>query len=108
MSHKRLITLVLLLLFGVWRAAAYNYDFSATAPSGQTLYYDMVQGGAMVVGWDYSNQDNGPIHLVIPSVVNNGGANLHVIAIGDNAFSIGRRMVSVTFPTSRFTHPTAT
>ena len=100
------ISLLLLALLACLSLAA--RDFDAVCPSGQTLYYDMVQGGAMVVGWDYSNQDNGPIHLVIPSVVNNGGANLHVIAIGDNAFSIGRRMVSVTFPTSRFTHHTAT
>ena len=92
------ISLLLLALLACLSLAA--RDFDAVCPSGQTLYYDMVQGGAMVVGWDYSNQDNGPIHLVIPSVVNNGGANLHVIAIGDNAFSIGRRMVSVTIPSS--------
>ena len=108
MMKKALQLLAVAALVMAAQGNAWAYDGTVVAPSGQTLYYDMVQGGAMVVGWDYSNQDNGPIHLVIPSVVNNGGANLHVIAIGDNAFSIGRRMVSVTFPTSRFTHPTAT
>lgn len=75
-------------------------DFEAVTPSGHTLYCDMVAGGASIVGWDYSPDGTEPIHLVIPSRVNNGGANLNVVAIGDSAFMYCSRMVSVELPTS--------
>ena len=75
-------------------------DFDATTPSGHTLYCDMVQGGAMIVGWDYSSDGTEPIHLTIPSVVSNGGASLYVVAIGDNAFSYCNRLLSVDIPST--------
>ena len=61
-------------------------DFDVVSPSGHTLYCDVVQGGAAIVGMDYSPQNAEPIHLVIPSHVSNGSTNLSVVAIGDSAF----------------------
>lgn len=104
MSHKRLITLALLLLLGVWRAAAYNYDFSATAPSGQTLYYAYVDGGVAVVhpnnspspaaGWNNFQRPVGAI--TIPATVENGGVNYNVVMVAVYAFYNCEGITSIT------------
>lgn len=66
-----------LLLFVALCAATMNnafaYDFSAVAPSGQTLYYNIVDGHAEVVRPEYDNYVTG--NLIIPdSVINNGNS----------------------------------
>ena len=74
--------MMLLVLLGVWRAAA--YDFAATAPTGQTLYYAFVDGGVAVVhpnnspspsaGWNNFTRPEGALTIpanaeyVIPSL----------------------------------------
>ena len=75
-------------------------DFDVVSPSVHTLYCDVVAGGAKIVGWDYPSADAGLINLEIPSHVNNGSANLNVVAIGDSAFMNCNRLVSVVLPTS--------
>lgn len=76
------------------------WDFEAVSPSGHTLYYDIVQGGASVVGWNHSSYGTEPVHLTIPSVVNNGSVDLRVVTIGDNAFEYCEMLVSVEIPSS--------
>lgn len=75
-------------------------DFDAVTPSGHTIYCDLAQGGAKIVGWDYSPEGDDPIHLTIPSTVSNGSATLRVVAIGDSAFMYCSRLVHVEIPSS--------
>ena len=68
---KKLLSIILLLLAGL--SAAQAYDFSAVAPTGQTLFYtiDTVTNTTVsVVGFD-NTQPMG--NLTIPSTVTYGG-----------------------------------
>lgn len=86
---KRLIIIVSLLLAGV---GAWAYDFSATAPSGQTLYFNIVgdgveltcPGAANASGWNTFSKPTGA--LVLPSSVTNAGTTYTVSGIGRYAF----------------------
>ena len=92
MHYKRLITMMLLVLLGVWRAAA--YDFAATAPTGQTLYYAFVDGGVAVVhpnnspspasGWNNFTRPEGA--LTIPANAEYNGLSYNVVMVDANAF----------------------
>ena len=75
----------------------FAYDFSAIAPTGQTLYYNVISGGVEVTypgyggryGYygDYDTTYSSPTgNLVIPSSVSYGGQNYIVTTIGDYAF----------------------
>ena len=84
---------VFFLLFAVAFLAintAMAYDFSAIAPSGQTLYYEINGNGNSVtlvypsVGWDGYNKPTGT--LIIPSSVTYNGVNYPVFCIGKMAF----------------------
>ena len=73
------------------------YDFSAVAPNGQTLYYNIVSGHAEVV---YPGNDNYVTgNLIIPTTVTYAGITFTVNAIGDNAFKFCG-LTSVTIPNS--------
>lgn len=79
------------------------YDFSAVAPSGQTLYYNIVVDHAEVTNQngpyiDYSTYPTG--NLVIPSSVTYGGITYNVTSIGDCAFYYCSGLTSVTIPNS--------
>ena len=83
----------------LWAAIpAWSYDFSAVAPSGQTLYYhfDGNGGGVRVV--------RGPVlplgGLVIPSSVTYLGSVYPVTEIGDTAFLYCSGLTSVTIGNS--------
>ena len=69
------------------------YDFSAVAPSGQTLYYRFSGTGVEVtypannipsLGWTSHVKPTGT--LVIPSTVSHNDTNYAVVAVGGNAF----------------------
>ena len=89
---KKLSFLVALVLLCAFAPQAWaSYDFSAVAPSGQTLYYNIVSGGVELT---YpSGNSNNPYNgytapsgdLVIPDSVTYGGTTYPVIAIGDIA-----------------------
>ena len=93
------------LFFAVLMMAAMQgwcYDFSAVAPSGQTLYYNIVNGGAMVTRpsatwWTYTKPTGA---LVIPGSVYYSGAVYNVTSIGNDAFSNCSGLTSVTIPNS--------
>lgn len=99
---KRL--LLSIALFVVPILSAYAYDFSAVAPSGQTLYYNIVNGNAEVVcpGTRWHNPYGGYTEpsgsLVIPSSVTYGGQSYSVTSIGTSAFCDCEGLVSVTIP----------
>ena len=93
--------LILCLFTGLKRTLA--YDFSAVAPSGQTLYYNIVNGEAQVT----HEIDDEPYYTVapagdlsIPSMVNYNGNNYSVTSIGENAFYLCLDLTSVEIPNS--------
>lgn len=82
--------IVFTLILAVSALASWGYDFSAVAPSGQTLYYN-ISGSTVSVTYPgpspyYWYGYSMPGDLVIPSSVNNGGTTYSVTSIGDHAF----------------------
>lgn len=81
----------------------FAHTFSAVAPTGQTLYYDITTYGTATVvhpewGWDIMNR---PIDsLVIPDSVVYGGTTYRVTVIGTGAFYGCTGLTSVTIPNS--------
>ena len=78
--------------------SALAYDFSAVAPSGQTLYYNIVDGNAQVTSSQGSYAATGD--LVIPSSVVYNGNSYNVTSIGSLAFEYCSGLTSVTIPNS--------
>ena len=77
------------------------FSFSATAPTGQTLYFDVTSAGAVSVvnpDWDYYATPNGD--LEIPATVSNNGSTYTVTAIGQRAFRMCTGLTSVVVPQS--------
>lgn len=90
----------------------YDYDFSAVAPSGQTLYYNIVDGNAQVTFPNYYYDEVTENHyyyygfteptgaLVIPDTVSFNGTVYTVASIGGSAFAACSGLTSVTIPNS--------
>ena len=83
-----LFILLLLTTATLW---AQDYDFSALAPSGQTLYYKINSDGTSVTLVPEKNSD--PYYttkptgnLTIPSTVTNGSNTYTITSIGSSAF----------------------
>ena len=79
------------------------YDFSAVAPTGQTLYYNIVSGGVSVTypgSYNWSGYTMPMGALTIPSTVTYGGNTYSVTSIGDDAFWLCHSLTSVTIPGS--------
>ena len=82
---------------------AWAYDFSAVAPSGQTLYYNIVSGSAQVTSQNsssYPRYSNLTGALTIPSSVTYNGTTYTVTSIGNDAFYYCSGLTSVTIPNS--------
>ena len=95
--------LLFALLFVATASSAFAYDFSAVAPSGQTLYYNIVGGNAEVTSQNtssprYSAYPTG--NLVIPDSVTYSGTTYSVTSIGNYAFEYCSGLTSVTIPES--------
>ena len=103
---KRLLFSIILLTALALPHGLLAYDFSAVAPSGQTLYYDFVSGGVSVTypgsssgyAWTYYSQPTGA--LTIPDSVTYGGNTYSVTSIGYYAFSGCTGLASVAIPSS--------
>lgn len=81
---KVLSFLVAFVLLGAFASSAWAYTFSATAPSGQTLYFHIDSGGkAHVVrpGYDSIHDNYVTGDLTIPSSVTYNGVTYPVIAL---------------------------
>ena len=101
--RKRLLSLVLLLLAAL--TTAHAYDFSAVAPTGQTLYYDILSSTTVGVtcpnsnnSWNGFSMPSGDLN--IPSSVTYGGTTYTVTEIGLLAFGECSSLTAVTIPTS--------
>ena len=99
---KTLLFLAFLLGIAVQYRA---YSFSAVAPSGQTLYYKIVDGNAHVTNRldsylspYYTTYPTGD--LIIPSTVTYNGTTYSVTSIRYYAFANCSELTSVTIPTS--------
>lgn len=92
-----LFALVAMSLSNVWA-----YDFSAVAPSGQTLYYNIVRGKAQVTYKHASAPSYTDLSgaLVIPSSVEHNGTTYPVAAIESYAFNGCNGLAEVTIPNS--------
>ncbi|MBR5091903.1 MAG: leucine-rich repeat domain-containing protein, partial [Bacteroidales bacterium] len=95
---------ILLLLFALWTTAVRAYDFAATVPSGQTLYFSLVAGGVQVV---YPNADNAPSAgwngytrptgaLTVPATISDGNNTYNVLSLGNHALYGCTGLTSVT------------
>ena len=94
-------TLLLLAFVAMWQSV-FAYDFSAVAPSGQTLYYN-IGGGEVTVTYPgsssyYWNWTTG--NLTIPDSVTYGGITYAVTSIEERAFRFCNGLTSVTIPNS--------
>lgn len=106
------VLLLFATLFALGQNAFAIYDFYATAPSGQTLYYRISGGNAIVTypgynsDYAYYNYGKPTGNLIIPDSVTNGGITYAVISIDDYAFIDcdngpqlgGTRLNTVTIP----------
>ena len=103
---KKVLFLLSIMLCGA--PSAFAYSFSAVAPSGQTLYYNINNDGTSVCvtypGNDYNNPYSGfttPTGaLTIPSTVSNDGSTYNVTIISSRAFGSCSGLISVTIPNS--------
>ena len=98
------------LLFGVAENAfAYFYDFSAVCPTGQTLYYNIIDTENHYVEltcpwhltdehdpWDYHTQPFG--ELILPESVQNNNVTYTVTRIGSQAFYCCDSITSIVIP----------
>ena len=103
---QKLILFFILTIVLVTPKEAVAYDFSAVAPSGQTLYFKIVGGNAQVTYPLFSNHDyyygyTKPTgNLSIPDSVLYGGNTYSVTSIGDRAFYGCSGLASITIPNS--------
>ena len=97
----------LLLLFlsmtSIYTARA--YDFSASASSGQVLYYNILSDSTVAVTYPnhvlssyYSGFQKPTGSLAIPASVSYGGTTYQVVSVGDNAFNSCAGLTVVTIP----------
>lgn len=103
MKHKVTFLAILLMALALPQSV-FAYDFSAVAPSGQTLYYNIRSGGnATVISPEYQSWGNFTTpsgSLTIPASVTHNGYTYNVTSINDNAFKFCYNLTSVTIPTS--------
>ena len=102
----RFLTLAALMLLNI--GVAHAYDFSAIAPSGQTLYYNLNVNGFIINGVTVTSQESGyPYYtstpagdLIIPDSVEYDGVKYPVTSIGKNAFYHCTGLTSIEIPNS--------
>lgn len=105
MKHK--LSLLAAIVMMATTLQAQNFDFSAAAPSGQTLYYKVMDSSTVSVVYpNYSNGDywsgytKPSLTLTIPSTVYNDGVTYTVTSVGFNAFYNCANLEAVNMPTT--------
>lgn len=91
--------LLVLFLFGI-SLNAFAFDFSAVAPTGQTLYYNIRGSNVIItrpsINWSGYSKPAG--NLTIPSSVVSNGVSYNVVAIDFFAFGYCSNLTSVSIP----------
>lgn len=105
MKMKKIIFLLTALLLAA--PSAFAHDFSVVVPSGQTLYFNIVNGNEVEVtypgsnnNYTYSGYTKPTGNLTIPSTVTNESITYSVTSISNDAFHINSDLISVTIPSS--------
>ncbi len=99
---KKLFTIVFLMALSTSIFAQYQFfDFSAVCPSGDTLYYSIIDDTTVAISpphtnWSGYTQPTG--NLIIPEVVEYEGNAYTVVSIGQHAFYQCHELTSVEFP----------
>ena len=100
---KRLLSIIVAIVAFTQMALAYNYDFSATVPSGQTLYFKFSTGGKVIVTYPnyhnpdfYYNYSKPTGDLVIPASIAVNGVTWDIVGIDRDAFERCAGLTSVT------------
>ncbi len=99
MKRLSVFATLILAVLHVWA-----YDFSVTAPSGQTLYFNYVDGGVEVTcpgsananAWNGFSKPSGA--LVLPTTVTSSGATYSLVGVGRYAFYGCYSLTSVVVP----------
>ena len=107
MKHKFILLTIMLMIMAIPHHAIAEYDFSAVAPTGQTLYYTVVNSSEVSVTYPesdavspYSEFSRPTGDLSIPSTVTNDGTTYSVTSIGEYAFYYCSGLSSVIIPNS--------
>ncbi|MCR4736917.1 MAG: leucine-rich repeat protein, partial [Bacteroidales bacterium] len=104
MKHLLLSICALAAIFLTLPCQAQTYDFSAVAPSGQTLYYKIGTTGEVSVVHPNSNPSSSNAYisgvLTIPDSVFYNNIWYSVTSIGDYAFDYCTSLTSITIPNS--------
>ena len=84
--------------------STFAYDFSAVCPSGQTLYYNILNDHEVEITFPYDGNDSWLTYpkptgnLIIPSLVEYDGISYIVTTIGNRAFIECNQITSVEIP----------
>jgi len=105
-KNKPIVKALLLLLISILSVgSARAFSFSATAGSGQVLYYDILSDSTVAVtypnhalGSYYSGYQKPTGNLIVPAAVTYGGATYQVVSIGNNAFNACSGLTTLTIP----------
>ena len=107
MKQKLTFLAVMLAILAIPHHAIAQYDFSAIAPTGQTLYYTIVGSNEVSVtypgtnsNYPYSGFSTPTGDLSIPSTVINDGTTYSVTSIGNYSFSYCSGLTSLSIPNS--------
>ncbi|MDY6288751.1 MAG: leucine-rich repeat protein, partial [Bacteroidales bacterium] len=107
MKHKVSLLAILLMALALPQSVRAAYDFSAVAPSGQTLYYNITSATEVEVTYPGSEEwrpyygfTNPTGDLAIPASVSYSGTTYTVTSIGYAAFQYCSGLTSVTIPNS--------
>ena len=99
--------ILLFLVLSLSAVATWAYDFSAVAPSGQTLYYNIISSTDHTCGVVRNSADQPTGALVIPSSVTYNGTSFSVIELlsvnSYGTFDGASGLTSVTLPNSLIT-----
>ena len=108
MKKLKFTFLAIFLMAMAMPRSAFAYDFSAVAPTGQTLYYQYVESANDVElcypgyndyhAWSGYTTPTGA--LTIPLTVTYNGTTYNVTSIGDYAFYSCSGLTSITIPNS--------
>ena len=101
---KKIIYILLLVLLAspAFSQADEKADFSAICPTGQVLYYKIIDYGEVNVCYNLQNPELLGGHIKIPRTVKYNDQNFVVTGIADEAFSNCIRIQGVELPTTMF------
>lgn len=90
----------LFLIFSLYSSLACAYDFYSINDDGKTIYYNILSAETCEVTSQNGRSGSYSGKIRIPKEVSFSGKTLIVSAIGDDAFSLSKSLISVEIPSS--------